>query len=214
MPKKSFLIFPLLSWLKPVLRPGSVDRRTGPPTEMHIVEYSKKNSKSAKAHKLAIRRYKKIACCARVSSHNHKYRQARKTISPEVQIAFLTHVLRAFRGNSVTASGTTAIPSSPTSHTVHAHARPGGTPASPETLGRSKGLGKGLAPLTSSSSSVVVVSTPEALWWERAVSLWARQTLLTGQVEQEGLLTVHTVAPSSIKACQKRAVREHRGYIL
>lgn len=31
-------------------------------------------------------------------------------------------------------------------------------------------------------------------------SLCARHDALTGQVEQEGLLTLHTVAPSSIKA--------------
>ena len=80
-------------------------------------------------------------------------------ILPGQVLNAFTHVLRAFRGNSVTARGTTAIPSSPTSHTLQVHACPGGTPGSPETLARGQGFDKDLARLT---SSVVVVASPEA----------------------------------------------------
>lgn len=92
------------------------------------------------------------------------------------------HVLAAFRGKSVTSVGSATVPSSPVSHTAQLRAF-----LSVAVLC--------LGPDLDAEDAVLATSS---------VILRARHELAMGHVEHEGLLTVQTVAPSSIRACRGR----------
>lgn len=128
-----------------------------------------------------------------------------------------THVLGAFLGKSVTERGSTASPSSSTSQTSQVH-----VPSTiPESLSSSRPPAPECASLANPSlvwapalnpcdlsgegspsidTVVGLASPPFAGLGPLLVSACARHMSLNGHVEQEGLLTVQTVAPSSIKA--------------
>lgn len=106
----------------------------------------------------------------------------------------LAHVFTAFRGYSVTARGITAIPSLCTSHTAQSHFPPGAG-------GSCEALGRDLPPLA--PCKIAPILSPALGSSYASASLRARHELRTGQVEHEGLLTVQTVAPSSMRACEE-----------